>query len=328
MKILIVNNSLIPVQLYGGTQRVIWSLGKELSKLGHEVTFLVKQGSTCNFASVIPIDESKAIVDQIPNHVDVVHFHFAAPGLDRLSIPYIITKHNNSKNQNKLDQNTIFISQNHASRYQSTQFVYNGLDWEEYQKPSLTGNRSYFHFLGKAAWKKKNVEGAIDLIKATPKEHLKVMGGVRFNFKMGMRFTFSPRISFLGMVNNKVKSQTLDLSKGLIFPVRWNEPFGLAIIESMYFGCPVFGTTYGSLPELVPNSMGFLSNKENELAEAIEHSADYAPELCHEYARDQFNSKQMALGYLTHYERVLNKQPINPKPPYLLQLDSKLLTWN
>ena len=58
MRILLVNTGLIPVQLYGGTQRVVWGLGKELVKLGHEVTYLVKKGSYSDFASVIYIDES------------------------------------------------------------------------------------------------------------------------------------------------------------------------------------------------------------------------------------------------------------------------------
>ena len=35
------------------------------------------------------------------------------------------------------------------------------------------------------------------------------------------------------------KGEILNSSKGLVFPVLWHEPFGLAIIESLYYGCPV-----------------------------------------------------------------------------------------
>lgn len=50
MNIVLVIGSVIPVTAYGGTQRVIWYLGKELVKLGHCVTFLAGRGSTCDFA--------------------------------------------------------------------------------------------------------------------------------------------------------------------------------------------------------------------------------------------------------------------------------------
>ncbi|MEF9931013.1 MAG: glycosyltransferase, partial [Bacteroidales bacterium] len=53
------------------------------------------------------------------------------------------------------------------------------------------------------------------------------------------------------MIGGEQKLNILKESKGLIFPVIWNEPFGLAITESLYCGAPVFGTPYGSLPELI-----------------------------------------------------------------------------
>ena len=134
--------------------------------------------------------------------------------------------------------------------------MHNGLDWNDYSTPELMKSRNYFHFLGNAAWRVKNVSGAINVIKKTKTQRLKVLGGVRFNFKMGMRFTFSTKVGFEGMVGGQTKFDLLNGSKGLIFPVKWHEPFGLAIIESLYFGCPVFGTPYGSLPELVTSDFG------------------------------------------------------------------------
>ena len=76
MHILIVSDRIIPVFLYGGAERVLWSLGKELVKLGHKVTYLVKEGSSCHFAPIIPIDKNRDIIDQIPNDIDIVHFNF------------------------------------------------------------------------------------------------------------------------------------------------------------------------------------------------------------------------------------------------------------
>jgi hypothetical protein len=70
------------------------------------------------------------------------------------------------------------------------------------------------------------------------------------------------------MVGGQVKLDLLQGSRGLIFPVLWHEPFGLAVIESLYFGCPVYATPYGALPELVPPACGVLSAGRGELADS------------------------------------------------------------
>jgi glycosyltransferase involved in cell wall biosynthesis len=328
MKILIADASRIPVTAYGGTERVIWYLGRALVRLGHEVTYLVHPGSSCDFARVVPLDPAKNIAAQIPPGTDVVHFNFVPTGLQHLTVPYVITMHGNSNDLRSFDQNTIFISENHARRYGSSCFVHNGLDWSDYAEPDFNTARTYFHFLGKAAWRVKNVVGAIETIKRTRREQLRVLGGVRFNFTMGIRLTFSPRIKFYGMVGGEQKNELLRHSKGLIFPVRWHEPFGLAIIESLYFGCPVFGTPYGSLPELVPAHVGFLSNRAADLANAIEQSERYSPQACHAYAREHFSAARMAAKYLEKYRQVLDGQPLNATVPVLQALQKeKFLEW-
>jgi glycosyltransferase involved in cell wall biosynthesis len=328
MRILIVNNTKIPVTYYGGTERVIWSLGKELVKLGHEVIYLVNKDSFCDFAPVKFIDYDQPIINQIPVDVDVIHFNFRPPHLDQLKTPYIITLHGNLNHAEELDRNTVFVSKNHAQRFGSKSYVYNGLDWDEYTQPDFTIKRKYFHFIGNAAWRVKNVKGAIKVIQQTPSERLKVLGGVRFNFNMGMRFTFSPRISFVSQTGGKEKNKYINQSKGLIFPVRWHEPFGLAIIESLYYGCPVFGTPYGSLQELIPKEVGHLSATQKELTDAVLNIDAYSRKKCHEYALDEFNSKKMAMNYLSKYEQVLNGKALNDSLPSLLHIQhEKFLPW-
>lgn len=328
MRILIVHIGAIPVQLYGGIERVIWALGKELVKLGHDVTFLVKQGSYCDFANVLHINEHRPILEQITKDYDIVHFSYKPNGLELINFKYIITIHGNSNTLDEQDRNTVFVSKNHALRHNSNSYVHNGLDWNDYLSPDLNKKRHYFHFLGNAAWRVKNVSGAISIIKKTPSEKLKILGGVRFNFKMGIRFTFSPRVSFAGEVGGDQKCKLLNESKGLIFPVKWHEPFGLAITESLYYGCPVFGTPYGSLPEIITKDVGFLSAKSDELAAAILQVDDYSRQRCHEYARDEFNSKKMAAEYFKKYEKVIAGENLNSSPPKLAKAqEEKWLKW-
>ena len=327
MNICIVNNAMIPAHLYGGTERVIWDLGKELSQMGHKITFLVKEGSTCPFAKVQALNMEQSLNEQIPENTDIVHFNFQLS--EKINKPYIVTQHGNSTNvTDLLDINTVFVSRNHAQRHHSNAFVYNGLDWNNYQQPDFNNSRKYFHFLAKAAWRIKNVKGAIDITRQAS-DRLKVMGGTRLNLKMGFRFTPYPSISFAGMVNNQRKSEILNASKGLIFPVRWHEPFGLALTESLYFGCPVLGTPYGSLPEIIKEDIGFLSTDSKTLAEVAQNINEFNRQRCHDYARDVFNSKAMAEAYLEKYMLVLNGQTINENHPHLLKMqEEKFLPFN
>lgn len=330
MHIAIVNTGIIPVTKYGGTQRVVYYLGKELVKLGHKVTYLVYEGSSCDFANVLVLDKEKPVVEQLPEDVDLIHchnIHLQINTTDKQK-PYVITLHGNIDFEDELDENYIFVSKNHASRYGSESFVYNGMDWEDYGAPNLDKPKNHFHFLGNAAWRVKNVQGAIDIVNKAKSGHLRVLGGKRLNLRMGFRFTASPRVRFYGMVGGENKFSIMRHSKGLIFPVRWNEPFGLSITESLFYGAPVFGTPYGSLPELVNNEVGFLSSKSNELIDAVKQSDSYNRKTCHEYARDNFNSRKMALDYIKKYEKVLNGEKLNKTKPKLIKKQTeRFLPW-
>ena len=130
MHILLVNNSPIPVYGYGGTERVIWDLGKTLVQQGHRVSYLVPEGSTCDFGQVLPIRPDEPWEGQIPADVDITHFQFNPRS--ELSKPYLVTEHGNARKPKPLPRNTVFLSRDHAARYGSSEFVYNGLDWAGY----------------------------------------------------------------------------------------------------------------------------------------------------------------------------------------------------
>lgn len=322
MNITIVLKDKIPSIRYGGTQRVMWYLGKELNKRGHKITFIAGKGSYCPFAKVIELDPTQNLNNLIPADSDIVHFNIPIP--EGFKKPHLLTIHGNGIPANA-DQNIVFVSRNHAQRFGSDSFVYNGLDWDDYGTANLELPRRNYHFLGKAAWKVKNIKGTISLIQSIKHAHLDVLGGYRLNLKMGFRFTWNPRIHFHGMVDDAAKKVIIEQSKGLIFPVTWHEPFGLAITESLYFGAPVFGTPYGALPELVSPEVGFLTNNAQEMAEHIQNT-EYSPKVCHEYARELYNSGVMADAYLKKYETVMNGNPLNKEIPRVIDI-SRNLPW-
>jgi glycosyltransferase involved in cell wall biosynthesis len=320
MHICIVNNSVIPALKYGGIERAIWWLGKMLVKMGHKVSYLVAKGSYCPFADVYELNTDLPFNSQVPEMVDLVHL---LTGTNEKPVkPYLVTLQTNLNQAVEMDINTVFVSRDHANRYGSDRFVYNGLDVEDYGKPDLIVKRNYVHFLADAAWRVKNVRGAIK-IAGKAGSQLHVIGGVRFNFNMGIRLTFDLNTRFHGMKGGEEKNKIINGSKGLLFPVLWNEPFGIAIIESLYFGCPVIGTPYGSLPELIPKEVGFLSAKKNELISAIKNIDAYDRTACHRYVLDNFTSDKMTLQYLALYEKVMNGEQLNAIAPKLKQVQKE-----
>jgi glycosyltransferase involved in cell wall biosynthesis len=324
MRVLLVSNSSIPVYAYGGTERVMWDLGQALVQLGHQVTYLVAAGSSCPFAKVLVIDPAVDLRRQIPSDIDIVHFQFN-PAFDLeadFDTPYVLTEHGNSAGDKWLPLNSIFVSSNHAQRHSSDQFVHNGLNWDAYGPVDFDLPRRHHHFLGKAAWRVKNVAGAID-VALEADVRLAVLGGNRLNFKRGFRLTWSSKVEFYGMVGGLQKFQLLNASNGLIFPVRWHEPFGLAVIESLFFGCPVFSTPYGSLPELVGPLQGALSNRKSDLVNAIRHQS-FDSRACHHHAVEHFNAVKMARSYIEKYLQVLDGERLSAAHPHTSERDVRL----
>jgi glycosyltransferase involved in cell wall biosynthesis len=303
----------LPVARYGGTERIMWWLGKELARRGHEVTYLIKGGAS-PFARVVAVDIGRPLVSQVPADADVVHFHHDLPPGEAPPRPYVITLHGRGSREEELDRNTVFISASQARRFGSKTVVHNGVDWEEYGPAELDRPRTWCHFLGDAGWKVKNVRGAIR-VAALARTPLHVLGGFRLNFRMGFRLTLSPNVKFHGWVGMEEKRRFLPGSRGLVFPVRWHEPFGLAIVESLYHGCPVYGTPYGALPEIVGSGYGFLSADAHELADALRRGQGLDPRACHAHAVERFGSAAMADGYLRAYERVAAGEPLHAAPP-------------
>ena len=312
MHILQVLNHVVPAMKYGGTERVVWWLSKRLAEMGHRVTLLAPAGSSCEFAEVLPFNPAVPLQQQVPASVDVVHIHdhrLTAP-----ETPTIFTFHGNSFSAGSMHENTVFISANQAKRHGGSVFVYNGLDIQEYGQPDWNVSRDRLVFLAKAAWKVKNVRDAV-LIARKAGYPIDIAGGTRLNFKMGFRLTLDPNARFRGMVDHARKIRILGKGLALLFPVRWHEPFGLALIESLYFGNPVFGTPFGSLPEIVTQEVGFLSSSRTELIEQVRQLGRFDRRRCHEYVCDCFSSTTMTGNYLALYEKVCNGESLHGQRP-------------
>jgi len=314
MHILLVNNTRIPALKYGGTERVIWALGKALVALGHQVSYLVAKGSHCPFAMVYVYNPALALERQIPIGVDLMHIHF--PMAQAPTFPYLATLHGNGEAGEKFAPNTVFLTANHAQRHHGEAFVYNGLDWDEYGPVDWQKERRHLLFLAKTSRKEKNVKGAIEIAKSRETK-LEIIGG--------HKLIFSRYVRFRGQVGGAKKAVLLNHGMALLNPIRWHEPFGLAPIEALYYGNPVFATPYGSMPELITEEVGLLSLHGRELAEGLKQLPYYSRKLCHHYVVDRFDHLDMAKNYLAYYEKVLNGEKINTNPLFVAADQHKTL---
>ncbi len=310
----------IPPLKYGGTERVLWALYQGQKALGHEVKFLTKSPNT--HADAITFDTSKPLEAQVEGWADIIHFHFLYYG--ELSTPFVCTTHNQQVTPATFPINTIFLGKLHAQRSGGQAYVYNGLYWEDYGAPNLNKTRDYIHFLANAKYKDKNLKDSVDIARQAHKK-LHVIGSNRYCLKWRRDGKYHPYfywgndLTFYGMLGGEQKNQVIRNSQALIFPVLNYEAFGLAMIESLYLGCPVIGSHCGSLPELIIPEVGISTQSKSKMIDALTHIGQYNRKHCHEYAQDNFNHLVMSKNYLFYYEKVLNGQPLHQTKPAVTQ---------
>lgn len=307
MKIALIHNARFPTQLYGGTERVVWWLAKGLSELGHSVVLVCQKESICPFAEIIPFDtgnyNTRNIESSLPN---VSLFHYFSTPEHTPTTPYLVTIGGNGKPGEVFLSNTTFVSRNHAHRHNAECFVYNGIDPDDYRFSDVKKN--YLLFLAKASWRVKNVRGAIRVARNARRD-LRILGGKRFLFNHWRG------VCWEGMVGGEEKLKFIADACGLLFPVIWNEPFGLAVVESLVSGTPVIASKRGSLPELICHDVGKLCNSEQEFQEAIESLPSFRPDRCREWVMSHFHYRLMTTKYVGLYEKILAGEKINRAIP-------------
>lgn len=295
----------IPPKLYGGTERIIYWLGKALVELGHHVTLIANAHSCIPGAELRVIakesEDPQSCLRLIPQETDIVHFHEQPPG--KMERPYVCTCHGNGRPGETFAMNTVFVSQRHAANHGSCHFVYNGIDASEYS--CAEKREDYAVFLAKARWRVKNLPGAINVARRAEIKLL-VMGSR--NWPLNLQRLWPPirGVRYLGMLGGAEKRELLSRARCLIFPACWEEPFGLAITEALVSGCYVVATPYGSFPEVITPGTGLLSARADELAEAVKNPQRFSPQSCRDRVlQGGFTHLDMARKYIECYERIL-----------------------
>ena len=294
---------------------------KELVSLGHEVFCITHPKSQLETIGVKAIfwDRTKKREQDfrhlIPKEMDLIHL-FYNPA-QKMPLPHLITIEGNGNIGETFDRKTVFISKKHAENHGATNFVYNGLDLTEYpalfrkgkgEGPAHKESWDSFAFLAKAKWSVKNLRSCVRGCRSQ-KKHLHICGG---RWPLPSRYLHSH-----GMVDDRKKREVLGQSDALLFPVRWHEPFGIAVIEAMALGLPVIGSPYGSLPELISTKeVGALVKNEDELkAHLKERPYPFDKEAIRAHVEEHFSSKLMAKRYIELYKNILKGEDLQKDIP-------------
>ena len=296
MHVVVASHHRLPVEGYGGPQRVVVALVRALAALGHRITLLAQPGTkvteaakTIEIAPRLLKDSNVDLKKYLPDNADILHAHFPLKRGPQ-GLPFVQTLHGNWKPNTPLPPNTIFLSRDHAARHGSTAFVYNGLDPAEY---IYRGRKEQWDlFLGKLH-SDRGYHWAVDAAKRTGRQ-LIIAGGWRPSFTGG--------IKYVGEVGGKRKAVLLARARCLWMPAQWDEPFGLPTIESLFSGTPVLGTKRGALPEILTPDVGAIASTLEEMIKAAQTIGTRSPEACRVRAERHFTHLRMAESYVRMYE--------------------------
>ena len=192
--------------------------------------------------------------------------------------------------------------------------VYNGIDLKKFhfnKKP-----KDYFVWVSRIE-KKKGVENAIKAAQLT-KSKLLLAGrldeetGAQEYFKKKIKPKLNKNIKYLGELNQKELSNLYGSAKALLYPIEWEEPFGLVMAEAMACGTPVIVYNMGAAQEVVKNNKtGFVikAGDVKSFVTAMKKVNEIDREDCRKRVENLFSKEKMTENYLAVYKELINTRP-------------------
>ncbi len=112
---------------------------------------------------------------------------------------------------------------------------------------------------------------------------------------------------YIGQLDDAQKDVWFGHAYCFLMPIRWDEPFGLVLLEAMACGTPVLAFNRGGVPEvIVDGQTGFIVDSPDEMVEAVGKVDQIEPAQCRRHVEQHFSSQVMGLKYLEVYEQLLN----------------------
>lgn len=339
----------VPPKKYGGIELVVHNLTEELVRRGHDVT-LFASGDSNTSAKLASVYPRALLRDKIPwrdvsydmlnlkeafnraDQFDIMHSHVDLWDqffISFVKTPVVSTMHNNMFNlrenagriftykhfnKNKFISISLKQQKNDATGLNFIANVYNGLDSEKYKLKLFPPDK--FIWIARI----DEAKGVYNAILAANRlgASLDIAGRVdeakEDFFKAKVKPYLNKKIRYIGEIGQKQKNNFFGNAKALLYPIEWEEPFGLVMIEAMACGTPVIAFDRGSVREIVEDGKtGFIvkprdrSGKINifGLVEAMEKADKIDRAYCRKRFEERFTTKKMADGYEEIYYKIL-----------------------
>lgn len=326
----------VPPTAYGGIERIVDGLAKEYQAAGHTVILIANQQSTCKFATKIfgwkglssgkmlhtlqnAIQLYKLVLKQKP---DAIHsfsrllylypvFFFTKVRVVQSYQRAISTKSTalaatiaGKKIHFTACAGHLFKNFENKSKFTA---VYNFTD-TDYFTLNTNSQRNYFAFLGRI----EPIKGTAEAIEACllAKQKLIIAGNISNEYKAYFEEKVKPYlqegvIEYIGPVNDEQKKALLQNAKAMLFPIQWEEPFGIVMAEALACGTPVIAFNRGSVPEVITNGVnGFIVSDVKDMGESIKVIDRINHLNVSNTAKERFSSSVIAKQYLL----LLNKK--------------------
>jgi glycosyltransferase involved in cell wall biosynthesis len=332
----------VPPAGYGGIEWVVALLADGLVERGHQVT-LFATGDSHTKADLEFVFEKapgpksindpwldtmhSMLVHQDLSRFDLIHQHNVWSGLVAamlIDVPVVHTLHGPFTDEMRqlyaqVAERVWFVAISEKQRSFMPELkyggvVYNGIDMPLY--PFREDKDDFLLFLGRA----DPVKGVLRAVETAQVTGLPLVIAVKVANEIEERHwneDVLPRMpadaTVLGEITIDEKVDLLSRAKAALFPIDWEEPFGLVMTEAMACGTPVIATPRGSVPEVIADGeTGFIVPVEGyaeHAKEALQRLGDIDPKACRERVERLFSKEAMVAGYEGVFERATAEAP-------------------
>jgi glycosyltransferase involved in cell wall biosynthesis len=327
----------VPPHGYGGTEAVVASLVDGLVDRGHEVHLIAAGAPGTKAQHYVKSFEEPPThrlgVGWLPEVItaaetarafahldlDIVHDHSSAGPLLAASreIPTVTTMHGPVIGENgdyfeRLGRNVDIVAISDAQRRQNPSLnwvgtVYNSIDVSTFT--CTTQKSDDLLWIGRFS-ESKAAHLAIESARRVGRKIL-LAGKLNereehdyFNAKVAPML--GTDAEYVGEADAAAKRELYARAACLVFPIQWDEPFGMVMIEALASGTPIAAIGRGSVPEVVENGRtGFIAESADDLPSAIEAASLLSPADCRESAERRFDVSVMAAGYERIYRMLV-----------------------